>query len=101
MKLEEEGMAMQPQVCAQTENPGGLGRKAATRETVRPDLRSCGEPAVASEDREHEDRREALAAISDDPVVQSFYDRVVPAGVVPAAWMPFWPGAWRGGEGDI
>ncbi len=87
---------MQPQAYAHTEHLRGLGRKAATLETARPELRSCGGPAAAWEDQKHEDRREALAAISDDPVVQAFYDRIIPEGVIPAAWMPFWPSAWNG-----
>lgn len=92
---------MRVQTHTQPPHLSGLRRKAATRETVRPDLRSCSEPAVVSEDREHDARHEALAAVSEDPVIQSFYDRVAPKGVVPAVWMPFWPGAWRGGEGDV
>ncbi len=53
-------------------------------------------PALAPEETDRERRETALAEISDDPAIQGFYDRVVPRGITPAAWIPFWPSAWPG-----
>jgi hypothetical protein len=30
-----------------------------------------------------------------DPALQAFYQRVTPPGLEPAAFIPFWPSAWR------
>lgn len=56
-----------------------------------------GEPFRGSEDHPVRARKDVLADIADDPGLQAFYDRVIPADITPAAWMPFWPSAWRGG----
>jgi hypothetical protein len=53
------------------------------------------QPVVAPETDE-ERRARALAAVSDDPAIQGFYDRCVPQNITPSAWMPFWPSAWTG-----
>ena len=45
---------------------------------------------------EHERRTAALDAITTDPDLRQFYERVIPADIEPAAWVPFWPSAWRG-----
>jgi hypothetical protein len=51
---------------------------------------------VVSPETDEERRAKALATVSDDPAIQGFYERVVPRGITPSAWMPFWPSAWPG-----
>jgi hypothetical protein len=51
---------------------------------------------VVSPETDEERRARALAAVSDDPAIQGFYDRCVPQSITPSAWMLFWPSAWTG-----
>jgi hypothetical protein len=53
-------------------------------------------PEALSPETDEERRAKALATVSDDPAIQGFYERVVPRGITPSAWLPFWPSAWPG-----
>jgi hypothetical protein len=53
-------------------------------------------PEALSPETDEERRARALAAVSDDPAIQCFYDRCVPQNIEPSAWVPFWPSAWPG-----
>ena len=61
-----------------------------------PALPTSAVQSVDSPKTDEERRARALAAVSDDPAIQCFYDRCVPQNITPSAWVPFWPSAWPG-----
>lgn len=85
---------MQLEEHTRTQAQGGAFREQARLRAVSLSPEDGG-AAREADDHEAATRSDAPAAIADDPVLQAFYERVVPADITPAAWMPFWPSAWR------
>ena len=57
---------------------------------------TLAQPPLVRGETERERRTAALDAITTDPGLRQFYERVIPADIEPVAWLPFWPSAWRG-----